>query len=107
VCHGSCGSCVTVLVGRAYGDGHRGQHSNARSNKVKVALIQTLDAERPPVAVTRIQAIQDYSFKDLVDPREQSVRVLRVAAVPGTENFLQVCFLQANPPPNQKNRNQQ
>ena len=62
---------------------------------------------RPPAAVSRIQAIQDHYFKDLVDPGEQSVRVLRVAAVPGTENFLQVCFLQANPPPNQKNRNQQ
>jgi len=46
-------------------------------------------------------------FLGLVDPGEQAVRVLRVTVVLGTENFPQVCFLQANPPPNQKNRNQQ
>jgi hypothetical protein len=46
-------------------------------------------------------------FLGLVDPGKQAVRVLRVTAVPGPENFPQVCFLQPNPPPNQKNRNQQ
>lgn len=75
---------------------HEDPHDERRKRKRMLALVL------PQVKVM----VLGWRFLHLVDPGEQAVGVLRVTVVPGTENFPQVCFLQANPPPNQKNRDQ-